>query len=219
MSDGRSDGSLLRLVRERRSVRHFESSPVPRQAIVRILEAGRHSPSGANRQPWCYIVIDDPAVKQAIRTECERAEDVFHRNAPTDLMAWMKVHGITSQKPFLEEAPCLIAVFYKTREPYAVPSVWVSIAFMLLQVEQEGLGATIYTPAGARLNSILLTPDEFRLAAILPIGIPADYQRQDRRALSEMVFENQFGRPLEEGSGLDGTPLTECTEQAQRSQD
>ena len=90
---------------------------------------------------------------------------------------------------------------------------------MLLQVEQQGLGATIYTPAGARLNSILLTPDEFQLAAILPIGIPADYQRQNRRALSEMVFENQFGRPLGEGSGVDGTPSTECTEQAQRAQD
>jgi len=196
MSDGRSDGALLRLVRERRSVRRFGNGSVPRQAIVRILEAGRHSPSGANRQPWCYIVIDDPAVKQAIRTECERAEDVFHRNAPTELTAWMKARGITPQKPFLEEAPCLIAVFYKTREPYAVPSVWVSIAFMLLQVEQESLGATIYTPAGARLNSILLTPDEFRLAAILPIGIPADHQRQKRRSLSQTAFLNRFGDPF-----------------------
>jgi iodotyrosine deiodinase len=196
MSDGPSDGALLRLVRGRRSVRRFGNDPVPRQAIARILEAGRHSPSGANRQPWRYIVIDDPAVKQAIRIECERAEDVFHRNAPAGLTFWMKAHGITPQKPFLEVAPYLIAVFYKTREPYAVPSVWVSIAFMLLQVEQEGLGATIYTPAGARLNSILLTPDEFQLAAILPIGIPADHKRQERRSLSQTAFLNRFGDVL-----------------------
>ena len=196
MSDGLTDGALLRLVRGRRSVRCFKNDPVSREAIARILEAGRHSPSGANRQPWRYIVIDDPAVKQAIRTECERVEDVFHRNAPTELTSWMRAHGITPQKPFLEEAPCLIAVFYKTREPYAVPSVWVSIAFMLLQVEQEGLGATIYTPAGARLNGILLTPDEFKLAAILPIGTSADNKRQERRCLSQIAFLNRFGYPF-----------------------
>jgi len=196
MSDGLTDGALLRLVRGRRSVRCFKNDPVSREAIARILEAGRHSPSGANCQPWRYIVIDDPAVKQTIRTECERVEDVFHRNAPTELTSWMRAHGITPQKPFLEEAPCLIAVFYKTREPYAVPSVWVSIAFMLLQVEQEGLGATIYTPAGARLNGILLTPDEFQLAAILPIGISADNKRQERRCLSQIAFLNRFGHPL-----------------------
>ena len=196
-----TDGALLRLIRGRRSVRRFEGSPVPRQAITRILEAGRLAPSGSNRQPWCYIVIDDPAVKQVFRTECERAEGVFRRNASVELTAWMKAHGITPQKPFLEEAPYLIAMFYKMREPYAVPSVWISIGFMLLQVEEEGLGTLTYTPAGARLNTILSVPAQFQLAAILPIGIPADHQRQNRRALSETVFTNQFGRPFEEGSG------------------
>ena len=122
MKQNVTDGPLLRLVRGRRSVRRFKNGPVPRQVIARILEAGRHSPSGANRQPWRYIVIDDPAVKQAIRVECEVAEDVFHRNAPTELAAWMNAHEITPQKPFLEEAPCLIAVFYKTREAGLEPA-------------------------------------------------------------------------------------------------
>lgn len=196
-----TDGALLRLIRGRRSVRRFKSEPVPREAITRILEAGRRAPSGANRQPWRYIVIDDPAVKQAIRTECERIEARFHRHAPADLASWMKARGITPQKPFLEEAPYLIVIFYKMRELYAVPSIWVSIAFMLLQVEEEGLGTLTYTPTGARLNAILSVPAQFQLATILPIGTPADHQRQNRRALSETAFTNQFGRPFEEGSG------------------
>jgi len=171
---------------------------VPREAITRILEAGRHAPSGANRQPWRYVVIDDPATKKAIRTECERIEARFHRRAPVDLASWMKAREITPQKPFLEDAPYLIVVFYRTREPYAVPSVWSSIAFMLLQVEEEGLGTLTYTPTGARLNTILSVPAQFQLAAILPIGIPADHQRQERRPLSRTAFLNQFGIPFEE---------------------
>lgn len=190
--------ALLRLIRGRRSVRRFENDPVPRQAIARILEAGRHAPSGANRQPWRYVVVDDPATKKAIQTECERVEARFHRNAPVDLASWMKARGITPQKPFLEDAPYLIVVFYRMREPYAVPSIWSSIAFMLLQVEEEGLGALTYTPTGARLNAILSVPAQFQLAAILPIGIPADHQRQDRRPLSETAFLNQFGNPFAE---------------------
>jgi nitroreductase len=193
MSDGLNDGALLRLIRDRRSVRRFEGSPVPREAIARILEAGRHAPSGANRQPWRYVVVDDPATKKEVRTECERVEARFHWHASIDMASWMKARGITPQKPFLEEAPYLIVIFYKTGEPYGVPSVWVSIAFMLLQVEEEGLGTLTYTPTGARLNTILSVPAEFQLAAILPIGVPADHQRQDRRSLSQTAFLNQFG--------------------------
>ncbi len=193
-------GALLRLIRERRSVRHVESSPVPCEAITRILEAGRLAPSGANRQPGRYIVIDDPAVKQAIRTECERIEARFHRHAPVELVSWMKARGITPQKPFLEDAPYLVVIFYKMREPYAMPSIWVSIGFMLLQVEEEGLGTLTYTPAGARLNTILSVPAQFQLAAILPIGIPADRQRQVRRPLSQSAFLNRFSNPFEECS-------------------
>ncbi len=200
MEQNVTDGALLHLIRGRRSVRHFESSPVPRAAIARILEAGRLAPSGADRQPWRYIVIDDPVVKQAIRTECERIEARFHRHAPVELVSWMKARGITPQKPFLEETPYLIVIFYKKREPYAVPSIWVSIGFMLLQVEEEGLGTLIYTPAGARLNTILSVPAQFQLAAILPIGIPADRQRQERRPPSQTAFWNQFSNPFEESN-------------------
>ena len=200
MEQNVTSGALLRLIRGRGSVRRFKSDPVPRAAINRILEAGRLAPSGANRQPWRYIVIDDPAVKQAIRAECERIEVRFHRHAPVEFVSWMKARGITPQKPFLEETPYLIVIFYKMREPYAVPSIWVSIGFMLLQVEEEGLGTLTYTPAGTRLNTILSVPAQFQLAAILPIGIPADRQRQERRPLSQSAFLNRFSNPFEECS-------------------
>ena len=209
------DGELLGLIRGRRSVRHFDNSPVKHQAIIRILEAGRLAPSGSNRQPWRYIVVEDPALKQAIRTECERIEARFHQRAPAELASWMNAHGITAQKPFLEEAPYLIVAYYRRREPYAVPSIWVSIAFMLLQVEQEGLGTLTYTPVGARLNTLLCVPASFQLTAILPIGVPADYRHQDRLALSEIANANRFGEPFDEGGGPDGISSVERAEQTQ----
>ena len=78
------------LMSRRRSVRRFAGKPVPRQLIELAIRTASTAPSGANRQPWRYVVVDDKAAKQAIRVECERVEVLFHQNAPAELAAWMK---------------------------------------------------------------------------------------------------------------------------------
>jgi len=189
--------NLRDLARSRRSVRRFRTGPVSDDAIRRIIDAGRLAPSGANRQPWRFVVVDDPETKRAIRGECERVERAFHARAPRALAEWMASRRITLDKPFLEQAPYLICVFYDAHQPYPVPSTWIAVGFMLLQIAEEGLGTVTYTPAGADLNRILEVPPEFKLAAILPIGQPADEPASPpRRSIEEIAFRNRFGVPL-----------------------
>lgn len=185
------------LARSRRSVRRFRTGPVSDDAISRIIDAGRLAPSGANRQPWRFVVVDDPETKRTIRQACERVEREFHARAPRDLAEWMASCGITQEKPFLEEAPYLICVFYDAHQPYPVHSTWIAVAFMLLQIAEEGLGTVTYTPTGADLNRILAVPPEFKLAVVLPIGHPAnELPPPPRRSIEEIAFRNRFGVPL-----------------------
>ena len=190
--------SVRDLARSRRSVRRFRTGPVPDAAIQRIVDAGRLAPSGANRQPWRFVVVDDPQLKREIRAECERAERAYHAHAPQELAEWMAARGITPEKPFLEEAPYLICVFYDSHQPsYPIQSTWLAVGFMLLQIAEDGLGTVTYTPAGVDLNRILDVPPEFRLAVILPIGRAADEPAPPpRRPLTEIAFRNRFGSPL-----------------------
>ncbi len=185
------------LARARRSVRRFRAGLVPEDAIRRIIDAGRLAPSGATRQPWRFVVVDDPKTKRAIRVACEQGEREFHARAPRALAEWMATRGITPDKPFLEEAPYLICVFYDAHQPYPVHSTWIAVGFMLLQIVEEGLGTVTYTPTGADLNRILKVPPKFKLAAILPIGHSADEPASPpRRPIKEIGFRNRFGDPF-----------------------
>ncbi len=189
--------SPLPLIRSRASVRRFQPDPVSQQVILRILEAGRLAPSGANCQPWRFVVVDDSETKHAIREACERTERRFHARAPQELVAFMNDRGITPEKPFLEEAPYLICVFYDAHALYPIQSTWIAIGFMLLAIADAGLGTVTYTPAGVGLNRILHVPPEFKLTVILPIGYPAEKTSSPpRRPLSEIAFQNRFGNPV-----------------------
>ncbi len=188
-----SEQDILRTIRNRQSARAFSSEPVSHAAIARILEAGRHAPSGANQQPWHFVVIIDPVPKREIRVACERVEARLHGFPPEPLGNWMKEHSITQEKVFLENAPVLIAAFFDPKAPYAIPSVWLAIGFILLQAEEEGLSSLPYTPAGAELNSILSVPEALRLAAILPIGKGIVGKRQPRKPLTEVASLHSFG--------------------------
>ena len=189
--------SIVDLVRSRRSVRQFRPDPVPAAAIRRIIAAGRLAPSGANRQPWRFVVVDDPTIKRTIRDECEAAERRFHSRAPRELVEWMNARGITAAKPFLVDAPYLICVFYDAHELYPIHSTWLAIGFMLLQITEEGLGTVTYTPAGVDLNRILAVPPQFKPTVILPIGYPAvDRESPARRPVAEIAFRNRFGDPI-----------------------
>ncbi|MCK5828291.1 nitroreductase family protein, partial [Candidatus Bipolaricaulota bacterium] len=163
---------LLPEIEARFSCRAYLPDPIPTDAIQRILDAGARAPSGANQQPWHMIVVDNPELKSRIRVVCERADQAFHDHANSEIQQWMKDRNITTEKPFLTEAPALIAVFYDPKNPYPLHSVWIAISFMLLQATREGLGTLTYTPSAANVKDLLSVPDGLQMAAILPVGKP-----------------------------------------------
>lgn len=192
----KQDGGLLRSVVERHSARVFATDPVPLTTIARVLEAGRRAPSGANQQPWQFVVVRDPATRRELRAACEIAEARTHRRAAEPLRSWLHEHDVSPDKPFVEQAPVLIAVFFDPRAPYAVPSVWIAIAFMLLQIEEERLSSLPYTPAGATIHPLLGVPERYALAALLPIGRGLDGTHQPRHPLPAIASIDRFDRPF-----------------------
>jgi len=193
-----NDSQVLQAIQDRQSSRKFSNNSVSRASVQRILEAARLAPSGANQQPWRFVVIDDSGLKRALRACCEAAEASYHENVRGDLRAWFDEHSITSSKSFLEDAPVLIATFFDTHAPYPIPSVWIAITHMLLQTTEEGLYSLPYTPSGAEVGSLLGVPKRYCLAAVLPIGYANKLHRQPRLPLSSIASLNRFGRPFTE---------------------
>jgi len=186
---------VLDLAASRRSVRRFKSDNVPLKDIAYILEVARKAPSGANRQPWRFLVIQDDDIKQDIRRVCEEVEKEFHQRAEPSLKRWLEARGITWEKPFLTEAPILILVFGRIDEPYWVESTWLAIGFMLLAIQELGYSTLTYTPSKIDwANHLLKVPKRYKLQVILPIGKPAEpIQSQDRLPLKEIAYLDGWG--------------------------
>jgi iodotyrosine deiodinase len=187
---------LLELMRNRRSIRKYDKDSIPLEQIYEILEAGGYAPSGANMQPWIYIVVNDDELKESIREEAERIERRFHERAPDRLKRWFESQKITAEKSFLTDAPVLVVVAGLASAPYWLQSTWISIAYVLLSVESRNLGTLTYTPKETTfLNKLLNIPDYYRPVAILPIGIPAERpfpETRPRRPLQQMVHLNRY---------------------------
>jgi len=186
------------VMRNRRSIRKYKKQQIPVKEILQVLEAGRLAPSGANQQPWTYILVTDSELKQEIRKEAEMVEKNFHRKAPKSLKNWFKKQGITPQKSFLTEAPALIVVAgYTKATPYWLESTWMSIAYVLLQAASQGFGTLTYTPSDTRfLNKLLKIPKDYKPVAILPIGYPAEKpspETRPRKPLETLVHRNKCG--------------------------
>ena len=99
-------------LRRRRTVRDFSRRPVPRAIIEECLRAATTAPSGANLQPWHFVVVSDPETKGRIRAAAEEEERHFYRHrAPREWLDALAPLGTDEHKPFLEHAPYLIAIF------------------------------------------------------------------------------------------------------------
>lgn len=188
---------LLSLMKNRRSIRKYEKQTVPLEKIYSALDAGRYAPSGANQQPWTYILVTDATLKQQIRSEAEKVETKYHKTAPSQLKEWFIRQGITPAKPFLTDASALIVVAGDTKAPYWLESTWISIAYILLQAENQKLGTLTYTPSDTTfLNKLLNIPNHYSVVAIIPIGYPAETpttKTRPRKPLKHIVHHNRFG--------------------------
>ena len=187
---------VLELAKSRRSIRSYMSDRVPLKDVKYIVEVARNAPSGANRQPWRFLVIRDPKAKKRIRDACEKVERDFHERADPELKKWLRARGITWKKPFLTEAPILILVFGKRNEPYWVESVWIAIGYMLLAVEELGYSTLTYTPSKTNwANDLLNIPRDYELQAILPVGKPRKLNGpRPRLSLEELCYLDEWGK-------------------------
>jgi len=172
-------------MKRRRSGRQFSERPVPREIIEDCLRTAATAPSGANLQPWSFIVVTDPAVKQQIRKEAEKTErEFYHKSATRKWVEDLKTLGTNENKPFLEIAPYLIVIFAqrysllpdgsKKSHYYVNESVGIATGMLITAVHHAGLVCLTYTPSKMGfLNQVLSRPSNERPFLILVVGYPA----------------------------------------------
>lgn len=172
-------------MQRRRTVRYFSGRPVAREVIEDCLLAAGTAPSGANLQPWHFVVVSDPVIKQRIRTEAEKEEHEFYAaRAPKEWLAALAPLGTDEHKPFLETAPYLIVIFAqsygvlpdgrKVKNYYVQESVGIATGMLITAVHNAGLVSLTHTPSPMGfLNEILGRPANEKPFLILVVGYPA----------------------------------------------
>ena len=173
-------------MQRRRTVRDFSDRPVPREVIEDCLLAAGTAPSGANLQPWHFVVVSDPAIKQRIRVEAEAEEHEFYtRKAPQEWLDALAPLGTDEHKPFLETAPYLIVVFAqsygllpdgrKVKNYYVQESVGIATGMLITAIHNAGLASLTHTPSPMGfLNEILGRPANEKPFLILVVGYPTE---------------------------------------------
>lgn len=186
----------------RRTVRDFSSRPVPRDIIETALRTANTAPSGANLQPWHFVVISGADTKKRIRQAAEAEEREFYAHrASEEWLAALAPLGTDERKPFLETAPYLIAVFLqkfgtlgdgrKVKHYYPTESTGLATGLLIAALHRAGLATLTHTPSPMKfLNEILGRPKSERPFLLLVVGYPADNARVPdvgRKALDEFT--------------------------------
>jgi len=189
----RTDSSLIehseqfvRMMKRRRTVRDFSSRAVPESVIANAVEVAGSAPSGANMQPWHFVAVSNAQVKTQIRKAAEVEERELYEHRASD--EWLKALaplGTNADKPFLETAPWLIAVFAqkytldeqgnKHKHYYTPESVGIATGFLIAALHNAGLATLTHTPSPMGfLRNILGRPDYEKPFLLLVAGYPAD---------------------------------------------
>lgn len=171
---------FLASMRERRTVRDFSSEPVDPRLIENAVLTAATAPSGANIQPWRFVVVSDPELKRRIREGAEEEERAFYGSrAPDEWLQALAQLDTDEHKPHLVEAPYLIVVMEVHRGPsspkpyYAKESVGIAVGLLLASLHQAGLVTLTHTPSPMRfLNEILGRPREEKPYVVIPVGKP-----------------------------------------------
>ena len=189
-------------IRRRRTVRDFSPEPVPQDVIETCLLAAGTAPNGANLQPWQFVVVTDPDVKREIRVAAEEEErEFYHGKAPQAWLDALAPLGTDEHKPFLETAPCLIAIFAQhhgtdesgqpVKHYYVQESVGIATGFLINALHTCGLATLTHTPSPMKfLNQILQRPANERPFVLLVVGYPAEGAQVpviQKKSLEEIV--------------------------------
>lgn len=186
----------------RRTVREFSDRPLPAGVIESCLMAAATAPSGANQQPWHFVVVSDPALKSRIREAAEVEERAFYAGrAPDEWLEALAPLGTDADKPFLETAPCLIVVFAqnhgvsadgaRVKHYYVTESVGIATGLLIAAIHEAGLASLTHTPSPMGfLNEALDRPRHERPFLILVVGYPrpdAQVPQLTKKSLAEIA--------------------------------
>ncbi len=175
----------------RRTVRDFSTRAVPYELIENALKVAGSAPSGANQQPWRFVVVSDPKIKREIRSAAEAEEkESYQRRMSQEWLDALAHLGTDWRKPHIEEAPYLIVVFRQAygvaldeatgqerrlKHYYSEESVGIAVGFLLSALHISGLATLTHTPSPMRfLREILGRPPNERPYVLIPVGYPAE---------------------------------------------
>ncbi|MGD1977056.1 MAG: nitroreductase family protein [Gammaproteobacteria bacterium] len=173
-------------IHRRRTIRDFDDRPVPKAVIQECIRAATAAPSGAHMQPWRFVAVSDPRIKKRIRVAAEEEERHFYEHrASAEWLEALSMLGTTAEKPFLETAPWLIAIFeerwgltaggQRRKHYYPTESVGIATGFLIAALHNAGLASLTHTPSPMKfLNEILGRPRNERPFLLLVAGYPAE---------------------------------------------
>jgi len=204
LSDGeqfRRAAEFYELLKRRRTVREYSERDVPIELIEKAIASAGTAPSGANMQPWRFVVVRDTEVKRKIREAAEKEEyESYHGRMSDKWLRRLAILGTDEHKPFLEIAPYLIVVFRINSvteggetEPtyYSQESVGIAVGMLLASLHNMGLATLTHTPSPMKfLQEILGRPKNEVPFVLIPVGYPADDARVpdiSRKRLSEIM--------------------------------
>jgi iodotyrosine deiodinase len=182
---------FLAQMRTRRTVRDFSPEPVPLELITNAIATASTAPSGANQQPWTFVVVSDPQVKRQIRIAAEAEEkESYERRMSQEWLEALAHLGTDWHKPHLEDAPYLIVVFAQAYEVqndpetgeqrrikhyYVTESVGIAVGMLLASLHLAGLATLTHTPSPMKfLSDVLNRPENERALVVIPVGYPAE---------------------------------------------
>ena len=176
---------FLEMIKSRRTVRDFSEKNIPVGVIETAVRAAASAPSGANKQPWHFVIVKDPAVKKKIREAAEKEEKEFYEHrAPDSWLEDLNQFNTDWHKPFLEVAPALVVVFRQSyrdlgstrrKNYYVNESVGIASGFLLAALHNAGLVTLTHTPSPMGfLEKILKRPKNEKAFLLIPVGYPAE---------------------------------------------
>ena len=169
----------------RRTTRHFSTEPVPREMIELAIRTAGTAPSGAHQQPWTFVAISDPEIKQKLRVAAEHEEQEFYRSkAPADWIEALAPLGTDEHKPHLTDAPWVVVLFrqaYGLSEDgkkrtfyYTDESCGIAAGFFIAALHRMGLVSLTHTPNPMGfLRDLLGRPVNEKAMVVMPVGYPA----------------------------------------------
>lgn len=192
--------NFLELMQKRHSIRDFSDKAVPLEVIMDCLAAAGRAPSGANQQPWHFVIVTDRVIKHQIRLAAEEEERAFYaKRASEEWLNALVPLGTDADKSFIDRAGCLIVIFaqsyglegagHRVKHYYVQESVGIATGFLIVALHHAGLACLTHTPSPMNfLAEILNRPPNERAYVNLVVGYPAENAQVPRHALEKKTL-------------------------------